>query len=36
MIFSPPFVLLNLFQHNERQCVILKQVQDDDVLELAL
>ena len=36
MIFSPPFVILNLFQDNALPLVVLKQVQHDDVLELAL
>ncbi len=36
MTLSPYFVMLNLFQHNKRRCVVLKQVQDDDRLELAL
>ena len=29
---SPPLVMLNLFQHNALPLVILKQVQDDEVL----
>ena len=28
----PPFVMLNLFQHNALPPVMLKQVQDDDFL----
>ena len=30
-ISLPPFVMLNLFQHNALPLVILKQVQDDAV-----
>jgi hypothetical protein len=32
MFASEPLVILNLFQHNALQLVILKQVQDDDAV----
>ena len=32
MFASVPLVMLNLFQHNIKRLVILKQVQDDDAV----
>jgi hypothetical protein len=36
MSFVQYLVILNVFPHNERRSVILKQVQDDAILELVL